>query len=87
MSRQNYVLKRRRPNLRRLLDYFGTRRLADIDQAALDQAYRHILCDGTEASPATKVRSVLTPLRAVLEFVAVRRWCERVQRLTSPAFQ
>ncbi|MBF0851014.1 tyrosine-type recombinase/integrase [Gluconobacter sp. R75690] len=63
--------------LRRLLDHFGTTRLADIDQTALDQAYRHILRDGAEASPATKVRSVLTPLRSVLEFAAIRRWCER----------
>ncbi|MGC5748458.1 tyrosine-type recombinase/integrase [Gluconobacter sp. NFX36] len=63
--------------LLRLLDHFGTIRLSDIDQTSLDQAYRHILRDGAEASSATKVRSVLTPLRSVLEFAAIRKWCDR----------
>ncbi|MBS1054808.1 tyrosine-type recombinase/integrase [Gluconobacter kondonii] len=63
--------------LLRLLAYFGTIRLSDIDQTSLDQAYRHILRDGAEANPATKVRSVLTPLRSVLEFAAIRKWCDR----------
>ncbi|MBS1035364.1 tyrosine-type recombinase/integrase [Gluconobacter cerinus] len=64
-------------HLRRLLNHFGARRLIDIAQTELDEAYRKILRDGMEASPATKMRGVLTPLRAVLEFAAIRRWCDR----------
>lgn len=63
--------------LRLLLQHFGTSRLIDIDQDALDDAYRKILRDGINAKPATKMRGVLTPLRAVLEFAAIRRWCDR----------
>ncbi|KAB8122422.1 site-specific integrase [Komagataeibacter medellinensis] len=63
--------------MRRLLIYFGTTRLHDINQSAVDRAYKHILRDGMAASPATKIRSVLTPLRAVLEFAAIRQWCDR----------
>ncbi|KXV65616.1 tyrosine-type recombinase/integrase [Gluconobacter oxydans] len=63
--------------LLRLLNHFGMTRLADINQNALDEAYRVILRDGVHASPATKVRSVLTPLRSVLEFAAIRQWCDR----------
>lgn len=68
-------------HLRRLLDHFGTRRLMEIAQPQLDEAYRKILRDGVDASPATKMRGVLTPLRAVLEFAAIRQWCDR------PAFE
>jgi|GEM_PF-444806 len=63
--------------LLRLLNYFGMTRLADINQTALDEAYKVVLRDGAQASPATKVRSVLTPLRSVLEFAAIRQWCDR----------
>ncbi len=68
-------------HLRRLLDHFGTTRLTDINQAAVDKAYGRILTSGRGASPATKLRGVLTPLKAVLEFAARRQWCER------PAFE
>lgn len=64
-------------HLRRLLQHFGTTRLMDIAQPQVDDAYRAILRDGVNASPATKMRGVLTPLRAVLEFAAIRRWCDR----------
>jgi len=63
--------------LLRLLDHYGTTRLSEINQTSLDNAYRFVLRDGAEASPATKVRSVLTPLRSVLEFAAIRQWCDR----------
>lgn len=68
-------------HLSRLLGHFKETRLVDIAQPQLDEAYRHILTEGIEASPATKIRGVLTPLRAVLEFSAIRRWCDR------PAFE
>src|SRR5487761_306694 len=45
----------------RLVDHFGDIRLAKIDQA--------------EAAPATKVRTVYTPLRAILTHAAARGWC------------
>lgn len=68
-------------HLSRLLEHFKETRLVDIAQPQLDAAYGKILRDGTGASPATKIRGVLTPLRAVLEFAAIRRWCDR------PAFE
>lgn len=64
-------------HLARLLEHFKEQRLVDIAQPQLDEAYRHILREGVNASPATKIRGVLTPLRAVLEFAAIRRWCDR----------
>lgn len=64
-------------HLSRLLEHFKETRLVDIAQPQLDAAYGKILRDGTGASPATKIRGVLTPLRAVLEFAAIRRWCDR----------
>lgn len=63
--------------LSKLLDVFGEKLLLEISQTALDDAYKRILRDGAGAKPATKIRSVLTPLRAVLEFAAIRKWCER----------
>ncbi|MDF7673508.1 tyrosine-type recombinase/integrase [Acetobacteraceae bacterium ESL0709] len=70
-----------RIHLAKLLEYFKDVRLVEIGQAQLDEAYRRILRDGSAASPATKLRNVLTPLRAVLEFAARRQWCDR------PAFE
>jgi len=64
-------------HLRRLLNHFGTTRLIEIAQPQLDDAYRKILRDGIAASSATKMRGVLTPLRAVLEFAAIRQLCDR----------
>lgn len=59
----------------RLLTYFGPEtRLHDIDQVAVDRAYRAIL--PASAKGATKIRAVLTPLRAILSHAAVRRWCD-----------
>lgn len=70
-----------RTHLRRLLQHFGTTKLASIGQQDLDDAYKSILTKGAQASGATKLRAVLTPLRAVLEFAAIRGWCNK------PAFQ
>lgn len=63
----------------RLITHFGTVKLREVDQVALDRAYR-ALCR-PDAAGATKVRSVLTPLRAIMEHAAKRRWCQR------PAFE
>lgn len=75
--------EQRRPGteqfVRRLTLHFGTESLARIDQRALDLAYRVIL--KPNASEATKLRNVLTPLRAILEHAARRGWCDR------PAFE
>lgn len=65
--------------VRRLLLHFRTTRLADITQESLDRAYAVLLRPG--ASNATRLRNVLSPLRAILEHAARRRWCDR------PAFE
>lgn len=70
-----------RTHLRRLLQHFGTTKLEKIGQQELDNAYKAILTKGIHATGATKLRAVLTPLRAVLEFAAIRGWCSK------PAFQ
>lgn len=63
----------------RILTHFGTKRLSDIDQAAVDRAYRALL--SPDAAGATRLRMVLTPIRAILEHAARRGWCAR------PAFE
>jgi integrase len=63
----------------KLLDLFGPLRLSAIDQVQLDRAYGILL--RPDPSPATKLRNVLTPLRAILEHAARRGWCDR------PAFE
>lgn len=65
--------------LERLLAFMGKVPLARIDQLKLDAAYGAVLRPG--ATNATKVRSVLTPLRAVMEHAARRDLCAR------PAFE
>jgi integrase len=59
----------------KLLVYFGARRLSEIDQQAIDGAVK-ALCR-PDAAPATKLRNVITPLRAILTHSAVRGWCDR----------
>lgn len=63
----------------RLILHFGTTPLGKIDQDAVDAAYRAILTP--KAGNATKLRGVLTPLKAILEHAAIRKWCDR------PAFE
>src|SRR5262249_7379061 len=63
----------------KLLTLFGRRKLDSIEQADLDAAYDKLLRPG--AAPATRLRQVLTPLRAILEHGARRKWCAR------PAFE
>ncbi|UMM63123.1 tyrosine-type recombinase/integrase [Aristophania vespae] len=63
--------------LSRLLDHFKNTKLINIGQIQIDEAYKKILRDGISASSATKIRGVLTPLRAVLEFASRRQWCDR----------
>lgn len=60
--------------LRRLTLHFGPKlALKEIDQAAVDAACA-ALCQ-PDAAPATKLRNVITPLRAVLTHAARRDWC------------
>lgn len=58
----------------RLIDHFGNLRLAAIDQDAVDQAVTAIA--GQDAAPATKIRAVYTPLTAILNHGAARKWCD-----------
>jgi integrase len=69
----------RRAGVRRfvakLLIYFRATKLRDIDQLAVDGAYRALL--GPDVKAATKLRAVLTPLKAVMEHAARRKLCDR----------
>ena len=67
---------------RQLLDHFRPTPLARIDQAALDRAYQVIL--RPNPSPASRLRSVLAPLRAILNHAARRGWCD-VPRFEVPS--
>ncbi|WP_354859325.1 tyrosine-type recombinase/integrase [Acetobacter fabarum] len=67
--------------LERLLAYFRDAQLSKITQACVDKACQSILTDAARARATTKIRSVITPLRSVLEFAAIRGWCDR------PAFK
>ncbi|MCK8786118.1 site-specific integrase [Roseomonas sp. NAR14] len=73
----------RRPDTKRLvarlLDHFGLMQLGTVNQEALDRAYPILLT--SKAGPATRLRAVLTPLRAIMEHAAIRGWCAR------PAFK
>lgn len=67
--------------VRKLLLHFRDTPLARIGQDSLDGAFEAILTAGVAASPATKVRAVITPLQAILEHAAVLGWCAK------PAFK
>ncbi|WP_406238136.1 tyrosine-type recombinase/integrase [Acetobacter orientalis] len=68
-------------HIERLLAHFKGKKINTIKQQDLDGAYSAILTAGNEAKAATKIRAVLTPLRAILEFSAIRGWCDK------PAFE
>lgn len=68
-------------NIDRLIAHFGDRELAAVDQAACDEAIRAVL--GPGAAPATRVRTVITPLTAVLNHGHDRGWCD-VPRFKRP---
>lgn len=59
--------------LEKLLDHFEGTVLGDIDQAAADAAAAKLV--GPKAGPSTKRRAVFTPLAAVLNHAARRKWC------------
>lgn len=59
----------------RLIAHFGVAKLAEIDQPAIDKAYRALL--RPSASNATRLRMVLTPIKAIMEHAARRGWCPR----------
>ena len=75
----SYTESERRPAstlafLNRILLHFGAViACQDIDQAAMDRACR-ALCR-PDAKPATKLRNVITPTRAILMHAARRGWC------------
>jgi integrase len=58
-----------RTYLKKLLEYFGAEPIARIDQAAVDRAALSLYPNGT---PATRNRSVYTPVSAVLRSVGAR---------------
>jgi integrase len=57
----------------RLLRHFGEMPLDQINQETVDKACAALLRDG--AAPATKLRNVVVPLRAVMVHAAKRGWC------------
>jgi integrase len=57
-----------------LILHFKNTQLDKIDQEALDRAYQILLPAG--ASNANKLRTVLAPLRTILNFAARRKWCD-----------
>lgn len=59
----------------RLLNHFRGWKLGEIDQEALLGAYKALL--SPTVTGATKLRQVLTPLRAILEHAATLSWCPR----------
>lgn len=76
-----------RARLARLVRHFGAAATCDgIGLESLDEACRALLRPG--AKPATRLREVLTPARAVLAHAARRGWCQMptVERVAvSPA--
>lgn len=65
--------------LLRLNDHLVGKRLQDITQATIDRVIQARCRPG--AQPATKLREVITPIRAVLAHAARRQWCDM------PAFE
>ena len=64
-----------RAKVARLLVFFGRSKAADdVDQLALDGACAHLL--RPDPSPATRLRQVISPARAVLVHGAKRRMCQ-----------
>ncbi len=61
--------------IRKLTILFHDRVVSRLAQTDLDLAYQRLL--RPDASPATKLRNVLTPYRAILEHAARRGWCDR----------
>lgn len=60
--------------LLRLHDHLTGKRLSDITQATIDRVIQ-ARCR-PDAQPATKLREVITPIRAVLAHAARRQWCD-----------
>jgi integrase len=58
-----------------LIRHFGVRRIATIKQHAIDQAALRIC--GPHAKPATRRRTVFTPLVAIMNHGAKRGWCDK----------
>lgn len=60
--------------LLRIGEHLGNPHLKSIDQAAIDGAIKALCRPG--AAAATKLRNVITPIRAVMAHAARRGWCQ-----------
>jgi integrase len=60
--------------LLRLTSHIGKAPLKDIGQTTVDAACKALVRPG--AAPATKLRNVIVPMRAVLNHAARRGWCD-----------
>lgn len=67
--------------LRRLVEHAGEIKLKDIDQQTVNWLAKKLLAP--EASPATRERSIIVPLRAVMRHAADLGWCD-VPRFKTP---
>lgn len=76
--------ERTRAIVARLTRHFGRLDVSRIGQSHADDACRSIV--GAHATPATKMRSVITPLSAILQHAHLRGWCEapKLQRMRVP---
>lgn len=61
-------------HLAAVLNYFGTRKLAEVGQEEVDAAARQL---GAGKSPATVNRQIYTPVSAILHHAARLKWCSK----------
>lgn len=64
-----------RKYIARLVNALRGKRLIDMNQATVDGLFASVL--SANARPATRIRSVLTPLNAILNHASRRGWCDR----------
>jgi integrase len=57
----------------RLVEFFATAKLSEVNQAACDRACEALV--GRDTTPATRLRAVITPLSAIVTHASVREWC------------
>jgi integrase len=60
--------------LNRIIVALGDMMLADIDQEAIDRARKKML--RPDAAPATVLRNLIVPVRAVMRHAHRRKWCD-----------
>lgn len=81
--RYNPLARNDRAHVDKLLTHFDGVALRKIDQRAVDLAIGRL---HPTSAPATVIRSLITPLTAILTHAAARQWCDRprFQRPTQP---